>query len=157
MSKIIRTPSFDPTGSSVSVYLNLHLPGRVSVRALTGALKGKVIGHALAIQLRNCEFHVSEAGRQRVLQKRCKNVHACIRGEVEAIAFTPEELATFQKSLESMLALGTPIRYNPYQTAFFETRPCRTPTHTAKKVILVGSSVTGFELNGGVSPINLGK
>lgn len=43
-------------------------------------LRGRVVGHANRVVLRDCELRVSEAGRQRVLRDRQKNVHAGVWG-----------------------------------------------------------------------------
>ena len=66
-------------GLLCDVYLNLHKTGFLSVRAAEGPDKGRVVGHVSAIQLEDCSFRVSEAGRQRVIRDRCKNVHATVR------------------------------------------------------------------------------
>tara|TARA_Y100000114_G_scaffold156963_1_gene186296 strand:+ start:2516 stop:3052 length:537 start_codon:yes stop_codon:yes gene_type:complete len=63
----------------VKVYWNLHKK-LFSVVALEGERKGKVIQHANRIELKDVTFKVSEAGRQRVLRERCKNVHAFVIG-----------------------------------------------------------------------------
>jgi hypothetical protein len=60
----------------VQVYKNLRR-GDWSIRA-----KGKVIGHASACVLANVTFHVSEAGRQRVIRNHCREVHAWGIGEL---------------------------------------------------------------------------
>ena len=54
------------------IYWNLHKK-MWSVRH-----KGKVIAHSREIHARDCEFKVSEAGRQRVLREKRKNVHAYV-------------------------------------------------------------------------------
>ena len=63
----------------VKVYWNLHKKV-FSVVALEGDRKGKVIQYADRIELKDVSFKVSEAGRQRVLRDRCKNVHAFVIG-----------------------------------------------------------------------------
>ena len=59
----------------VYVYWNLH-KDLFSVRK-----DGRVRRHANLVQLRNVKFSVSEAGRQRVLASKNKNVHAGLRGD----------------------------------------------------------------------------
>lgn len=61
----------------VFVYWNLH-KNLWSVKSLEGFHKGKVIARLSSVNLKNCIFKVSEAGRQRVLQT--KNVHAGVVG-----------------------------------------------------------------------------
>src|SRR5688572_10692765 len=67
--------------------------------------KGKVIGHSDKVGLLDCKLKVSEAGRQRVLREKRKNVHAGIEGIVC-----------------DWLDDGTcdiPLRYNPYTSSHF--------------------------------------
>lgn len=67
----------------------------------------RVVIHAATLALVDCTLHVSEAGRQRVLRERRKNVHAVIRGTlVDALQEAP----------------GTPITYNPYRNETFVSR-----------------------------------
>ena len=59
----------------VEVYFN------VRKRVFSVREHGKVIGHTDKILLKDVQFVVREAGRQRVLRTGCKNVHAWARGE----------------------------------------------------------------------------
>ena len=61
------------------VYYNLH-KHVWSIKALEGSQKGRVIGHSDHVLLRYASGKVSEAGRQRVLRDKRKNVHAGIVG-----------------------------------------------------------------------------
>jgi hypothetical protein len=89
----------------VFVYFNLHK--RVwSVRALEGEHKGRVLQHASALCLADCTFKVSEAGRQRVLRERQKNVHAGVKGTL--VAAPP-----------AGLALPRRVTYDPYKYTTF--------------------------------------
>ncbi|MDQ0976640.1 hypothetical protein QFZ31_006692 [Neobacillus niacini] len=63
-------------GQKVKVYFNLHK----MVFSVQDAKTGLVIGHTPVINLEGCEFKVSEAGRQRVLREKKKNVHAFVTG-----------------------------------------------------------------------------
>jgi len=83
----------------VEVYFNLH-EYRFSVRDASSKL---VIGHADKLCLEGVVFHVSQAGRQRVLREGRKNVHAWLRGTLRG-AFTPEEENTRDEFR---------VRYNP--------------------------------------------
>jgi hypothetical protein len=87
----------------VFAYRNLHR-NCWSVKALEGALKGRVIYHAQDVTLWNCTFKVSEAGRQRVLRERSKNVHAGIVGmfDEDTAHWTP-------------MKTGANVTYNPYK------------------------------------------
>lgn len=75
---------FNPTTQFRSfVYRNLN-DKCWSVKALEGPNKGRVVLHAryVAVSGDDGEFQVSEAGRQRVLQKKRKNVHAGVVGSI---------------------------------------------------------------------------
>ena len=62
--------------ASFNIYWNLNR-SCWSVR-----LRGKVIDHVDKIMvIKNCVFHVSEAGRQRVLREKRKNVHGWIKAD----------------------------------------------------------------------------
>ena len=90
----------------VKVYFNLHKKV-FSIMAMEGASKGLVIQHAANVELANAVFKVSEAGRQRVLREKRKNVHAFVVGElVEAHEGHPN-------------AVGELVTYNPYKGAEF--------------------------------------
>ena len=89
----------DPT-KPVEVYKNLHR-NCWSVRQ-----KGIVRFHTYAIALKQCQFKVSESGRQRVLREKRKNVHAFIKGMVtrkgdrvkgDKVTYDPYKMSTFRK------------------------------------------------------------
>ena len=89
----------DPT-KPVEVYKNLHR-NCWSVRQ-----RGIVRFHTHAIVLKQCQFKVSEAGRQRVLREKRKNVHAFIKGMVtrkgdrvkgDKVTYDPYKMSTFRK------------------------------------------------------------
>ena len=69
----------------VSVYYNLHRH-TWSLRAETGALRGRVIAHAEALRLDGVTCHVGPAGRARVRRTGQKHVHAFVRGRLTAIS-----------------------------------------------------------------------
>ena len=95
----------------VFVYWNLHR-GLWSVKALMGPNKGRVIDRMPTVLLRDAEGKVSEAGRQRVLRERRKNVHAGIVGIWEDNIRGAE----IGRMLESV---GDRITYNPYKYSEF--------------------------------------
>jgi hypothetical protein len=87
----------------VQVYFNLHKKV-FSVRAMQGEKKGLVIAHMDKISIKNPHFKVSQAGRQRVLKEKRKNVHAFVQGEMmDFIGFDTR----FDPVLE--------VTYNPYK------------------------------------------
>jgi len=58
----------------VKIYRNLR------DKCFSVLFRGKVIEHCDAFMLHNCEFKVSQSGRQRVLKEKRKNVHAFVVG-----------------------------------------------------------------------------
>lgn len=85
----------------VFCYWNLHKK-LWSVKAVEGELKGIVIAHCRELTMNDCILKVSEAGRQRVLQEKKKNVHAGIVGTIQFEYVDPKE--------ENIR-----LRYNPYK------------------------------------------
>lgn len=84
----------------VRVYRNLHT-GTLSMQAYIPEKKGwRVVGHPDHVQLSNVKFVVREAGRQRVLKEKRKNVHAWIEGDLVC-----KGLGTYQQI----------AKYNPYK------------------------------------------
>lgn len=63
----------------VAVYWNLH-KDCWSVQSRSGENYGKIIMHSPSLVLSNAEFVVRQAGRNKVLQERKKNVHAFVVG-----------------------------------------------------------------------------
>lgn len=106
-------------GKRVEVYFNLH-KHVLSVRE-----KGIVIAHLHRIALRNVKFAVSEAGRQRVLRERRKNVHALIRGEVT----------------QDFSDIGCIATYNPYKWNSFVYKHTEYPVRAAGRVTIDGKKV----------------
>lgn len=137
------------------VYYNLHT-GLWSVKALDGDLKGKVVGHAERIRLKNCEFRVSEAGRQRVLSERRKNVHAGVVGEVTCTQWSdiryewneeqypglwdvdyPEDEERYQQWIREWEVDGVDmVTYNPYKYSTFVRKQSEEPIHASDNALL---------------------
>lgn len=116
----------------VFVYFNLHRKVW-SVRALNGPNKGRVIAHAVQVGLAEVSFRVSEAGRQRVLRERKKNVHAGVAGTLLWVD-------TVERPWTPAGAPADAIRvsYNPYAAPTFtevETH-ARLPVKSAVFVML---------------------
>lgn len=93
-------------GLLCDVYLNLHKTGFLSVRAAEGPDKGRVVGHVSAIELDGCTFRVSEAGRQRVIRERQKNVHATVRGRVVMVCTEVSPPTSMAERQRAILAAG---------------------------------------------------
>lgn len=85
----------------VFIYWNLHRK-MWSVRCQKTR---KVIDHLAELSLTDCQFKVSEKGRQRVLRERRKNVHAGVIGTIN------NEMITFEAPNK--------ICYNPYKQSTF--------------------------------------
>lgn len=95
----------------VFVYFNLHKK-LFSIKALEGPSKGRVVAHRRELSLRYAEFKVSEAGRQRVLRERRKNVHAGVVGYWDDV----------NHSVDNEIE----VTYNPYKykTFVFKYNEC---------------------------------
>jgi hypothetical protein len=68
-------------GKKVFIYWNLHK----QLWSVKDTKTQKVIGHAESVMLTDCTFKVSEAGRQRVLREKRKNVHAGVVGTLTGV------------------------------------------------------------------------
>ena len=113
----------------VQVYRNLH-NGLISIQDLS---TGLVLGHADAIDLQGATFIVREAGRQRVIVEKRKNVHAFVRGRViDVLNFKPykgresimEDNSGWNCTIlqrGSLLRTNTMVSYNPYKAPHFVT------------------------------------
>jgi hypothetical protein len=97
----------------VFVYFNLH-KRCYSIKALEGENKGRVIHHASRVMLAECGFKVSEAGRQRVLATKRKNVHAGVVGRL--VGHVPHTCAMPEIEIDDD---ATQVTYNPYKYTSF--------------------------------------
>lgn len=122
-------------GRRVDIYLNLHKPGFLSVRSASGMDRGLVIAHVQGIEIADCEFKVSEKGRDRVRRLKRKEVHAVVRGTIKAI-FDGNDAALRTSRLAS--EGGRPVRYNPYETDYFQTRDTQQRIDKAEHVVAHG-------------------
>ena len=111
----------------VFVYWNLHKKVW-SVKALQGLQKGRVVAHRNNVMIENAEFRVSEAGRQRVLREKRKNVHAGVVGE-----WVDSPLQTLESAHH--------VTYNPYKYNTFVWVNDKTPVHRADVVSMSGREV----------------
>lgn len=106
----------------VKVYKNLHK----KMFSIMDYKTRKVIAHRHFVCLKNVEFKVSEAGRQRVLIEKKKNVHAFVIGD-----WITEEINWPGHSPKT-------IYYNPYRTRYFKIKENRKSIHKAHMVFLGG-------------------
>lgn len=120
----------------------------LSVKALEGPFKGLIVASAEKIQLDDAEFRVSEAGRQRVLRTKRKNVHAGCVGTPTAIwgATVRDDLdeGTFAGlgiGKNWPVFGGLRVRYNPYLTKTFVKSASGEPVVSAKRVQLDRCSI----------------
>jgi hypothetical protein len=86
----------------VQVYWNLHK----TIWSIRDAKTRLIIAHKSQLSLIDASFKVSEAGRQRVLRERRKNVHAYIEGLLEDVDC-------------SVAATLRRVRYDPYKYNYF--------------------------------------
>ena len=109
----------------VEVYFNLHK----YIWSVRSAKTGRVILHTDKVHIRNPEFVVRQAGRERVLREGKKNVHAFVRGEATYFDdFDPDHhpnyldytLDDFDYENRPMLDI---IGYNPYKYVGFVKMP----------------------------------
>lgn len=92
-------------GQTARIYRNLN-NGRMSIQVKLNR-SWKVVGHVTSAVMGDVKFHVGEAGRQRVIRTRHKNVHAWGEGlllsETDGSIYAPIHLA-----------------YNPYLDTSFK-------------------------------------
>ena len=123
----------NPEGLKCFVYFNLHRKVW-SIKALEGPNKGRVIAHSKVIEMSDCTFKVSEAGRQRVIRDKRKNVHAGIVGIVRTIGENVEK--RFWVLWYGGHPTYSPITYNPYKFSTFVQRSTETPVTSARWALL---------------------
>jgi hypothetical protein len=122
----------------VFVYFNLHLRC-FSIKALEGVNKGRVIAHKHEVQLYDCTYKVSEAGRQRVLREQRKNVHAGVCGTWLGDV-TPSVI-------ERYASMGTRVTYNPYKYSTFVNRVTELPILKSRSAtMLVAPNANGIKV-----------
>jgi hypothetical protein len=109
----------------VFVYRNLR-KNCYSIKALEGAMKGKVIAHAKTVTLTECRFKVSKAGQARVRATGQKNVHAGVQGQWDGIAH----------SMDVPDECNRTVYYNPYKVDTFVEYLTERPVEGAGTVYL---------------------
>jgi hypothetical protein len=105
----------------VKVYWNLHK------RCFSIQHRGKVIAHKNEVVIHFPEFKVSEAGRQRVLREKRKNVHAFIVGYYDSDSVSQ---ATYE-NLELIVNEDHLVTYNPYKYETFVFANTDEPVYNA--------------------------
>lgn len=133
----------------VFMYFNLHRHCW-SLKALEGPSAGRVVAHAASVKLTGCTFRVSEAGRQRVLAEKRKNVHAGIVGTLQA--WEAADYGPTHTDMAAMLAAvptvephkgpSVPVTYNPYRAGHFHSADLlQCPMHAAPAITAIGRRV----------------
>lgn len=112
----------------VDVYYNLQKQC-LSVRSREKHTYGKVIKHVNSIVLKDVEFVVSEAGRQRVIKSKQKNVHAYVRGTTT--------------KLPKRYSIENVVKYNPYLYSSFVTLD-GTPIKSSKMVFIDNKNILSY-------------
>ena len=133
----------------IEVYRNLH-NGKLSIR---DAQTKHVLGHACRVYLHDSKFVVSQAGRERVVRERCKNVHAVVRGVLDKVGvfqsyrgrdITPylDEYSIFNDGGETpALKRLYEIKYNPYKFTHFWREDIDEPVYEAGLVRIMPESI----------------
>lgn len=116
------------TGGPVEVYRNLHRD-QWSVRAAAGEHKGKVIGHAEAVVLKNATFVIQSGGQRRHRRTGVRNVHAWVSGTPLDLVPGPWERFDWVE----------PITYRPGRHKTFVRERRRTTASAAELVCLDAS------------------
>ena len=100
------------------LYRNLN-NGRISIKDKRTNL---VVGYADEVWVENPKFIVSEAGRQRVLEEKRKNVHAYIEGSIVKLqGFLPRNNGQVDVGVlhQRKYHEGVQLNYNPYKYPHF--------------------------------------
>lgn len=97
----------------VELYWNLHRK-MWSMRANLPGIGKRVIGHTNYVWLTDTEFKVSEAGRQRVIRDKKKNVHAYAKGKMNYYGAYDGEVIAQRWEDDDVNDVGFYVEYNPY-------------------------------------------
>jgi len=114
----------------VFVYFNLHRKC-FSIKALEGDQKGRVIAHRDTVVLDGCKLMVSEAGRQRVLREKRKNVHAGVSGTWINYCTNRAD-----NQFDFISIVGRQVTYNPYKYDSFVFKTTEQPVKVADVVAM---------------------
>ncbi len=110
----------------VFVYRNL----RKKCYSVKSLKTKRVIAHVDSINLIEVKFKVSEAGRQRVLRTKQKNVHAGVIGYIADI---------------SLLCQSSNVTYNPYKFDSFVNKDNEMPIYEANIACIDASGIKVVE------------
>ena len=146
----------------VKVYFNLNLDCLSVIDAETGLL----YCHAHRVELHNAKFRVQEAGRQRVLRDKRKNVHAYIVGNCHDIGEVQKERHRLVRGKVEKYEIcqcegtmwcekcvpesGDEFRhgyYNPYKTKTFVDDINKTTLLESERVVIRDKTAIGPHFN----------
>jgi len=115
----------DAESRTVRIYKNLHKSRALGrpVYSIKDRRSGLVIGHSDRVVLADARFVVSQAGRQRVLAERSRNVHAYVEG-------------CLREELGAVVGDGDGVTYNPYRCGAFTAVATGQPLAGADTVVL---------------------
>jgi hypothetical protein len=105
----------------VAVYFNLHR-NIFSIQSREKGDYGKVIAHKDSVVIKSPKFVVRQAGREKVLRDKTKNVHAFVVG------YLVDAVATTNSSKD--------ITYNPYKYSTFVVKDTEQPIEQAEYAVL---------------------
>ena len=109
----------DYRNQRVRVYWNLHRD------VFSVQQKGRVIGYAKHLRLRDVRFDVQPAGLARARKEHKKNVHAFVTGILAEVSLSP--LSTGQGFV--------PVRYDLWEQGAFITVDAEQEVQTAERVV----------------------
>jgi hypothetical protein len=139
MAKINALTPKQARGKEVFVYRNLHQ----NCWSVKSKETGRIIAHADEVILSDVDYKVSQAGRERVLREKSKNVHAGLQGTL--VNFDPiggkmptYPAATFSTDPSVKPEPGAPINitYNPYKYQTFVARHNEQGVKSSESAIL---------------------
>ena len=97
-----------------------------SIMSMEGPKKGRVIDIVDGAVLRDVQFLVSEAGRQRVIRDQAKNVHAFVQGRlVKTFELNSLDKDSDGNDLAPRRGVVTRIGYDPYKTPKMVREDCQ--------------------------------
>ena len=110
-------------------------------RTSSASLRVLVVGHADAVTLQGCKFVVNQAGRQRVIKEKRKNVHAFVEGQiVHLVGFTSYKGRMVQSAVpDGYSRFMVDVTYNPYKYESFVTKGNDYPIHSSGEVTVTSS------------------
>jgi hypothetical protein len=139
----------------VQLYRNLNKSRDYNVWSLTqakskrcGASRGRLYGHGDIVLLEDCCFVVSESGRQRVINRRQKEVHAWVEGELVELVEHPSNAEPDLMPDDVYDGRWIGITYNPYRGPDFVRRDTGRVIGRADFVAATPSGIMAAGLSG---------